>query len=114
MKIATFTVMLPDLSPEEAAPALAQAGYDGVEWRVTTTPNHRRHEAPSFWGNNLCTFAPTLEDATRAAAITKQSGLELVNLGTYLGPDNLDAVEAAMQFAQGAGSPSLRVNPASY
>ena len=50
----------------------------------------------------------------RAATITQQSGLELVNLGTYLGPDNLDAVEAAMQFAQRAGSPSLRVNPASY
>jgi sugar phosphate isomerase/epimerase len=33
MKFAVFTVMLPDLSPEEAVKALARAGYDGVEWR---------------------------------------------------------------------------------
>ena len=28
-KISVFTVMIPDLTPEEAAPALAAAGYEG-------------------------------------------------------------------------------------
>lgn len=114
MKLSVFTVMLPDLSPEEAAEAIKQTGYDGVEWRIATTPTHRQPEAPSFWGNNLCTFAPTLEEATRLARITQQAGLEVVNLGTYLSPPDLNAIEAAMQFAQQAGSPSLRVSPAKY
>jgi sugar phosphate isomerase/epimerase len=106
--------MLPDLRPEEAATALAQAGYEGVEWRVALTPPHRQHEAPSFWGNNLCTFTPDLESAQRAAQISQNASLSIVNLGTYLGPPDIEAVEAGMRFAQRAGSPSLRVNPARF
>ncbi|MEZ4633201.1 MAG: hypothetical protein R2880_21225 [Deinococcales bacterium] len=35
MKLGVFTVMLPDLSPDEVAAALKTYGYDGVEWRVS-------------------------------------------------------------------------------
>jgi sugar phosphate isomerase/epimerase len=114
MKFAVFTVMLPDLNPEEAVTALAQTGYDGTEWRVTTVDPRRRSEAPSFWGNNLCTLEPTLENADRARKLTREAGLELTNLGTYLSPGNLMAVEQAMQFAERAGAPSLRVNAEPY
>ncbi len=64
-KMGVFTVMLPDLTPEEAAPALKAAGYDGVEWRVTHVPEERRQEHPSFWGNNLCTLCPSASLAHR-------------------------------------------------
>jgi sugar phosphate isomerase/epimerase len=114
MKFAVFTVMLPDLSPEEAVTALAQAGYDGVEWRVTTMDPERQNESPSFWGNNLCTVEPTLENADRARALAQEAGLELSNLGTYLSPNDLTAVEKAMHFAEHAGAPSLRVNAEPY
>ncbi|MGL4610658.1 MAG: sugar phosphate isomerase/epimerase family protein [Trueperaceae bacterium] len=115
MKFGAFTVMLPDLTPEDAAKALAQAGYDGVEWRVTKNDPNRLSEAPSFWGNNLCTLEPTLENAERAKQLADAAGLELPNLGTYLGPDNdVATVEEAMQFAQRAGVPSLRINAAWY
>jgi sugar phosphate isomerase/epimerase len=114
MKFAVFTVMLPDLSPEEAVTALANAGYDGIEWRVTTLDPKKRHEAPSFWGNNLCTLEPTTENADRARKLTLEAGLELANLGTYLSPGDLAAAENAMQFAERAGARSLRINAASY
>ena len=65
MKVGVFTVGLPDLTPEEAVREIKDAGYDGVEWRVTRVPEELRGEAPSFWGNNLCTLAPSKEEARR-------------------------------------------------
>ncbi|MCZ7545614.1 MAG: sugar phosphate isomerase/epimerase [Anaerolineae bacterium] len=109
MKLCVFTVMLPDLTPEEAAPALAEAGYHGVEWRVTTVPPARRSEPPSFWGNNLCTLSPTEDDARRARALAEAAGLAIPNLGTYIDVGDLPAVETAMRFAQIAGAPQVRV-----
>lgn len=48
MKVAAFTVMLPDLTPEEAAGEMKTAGYDGTEWRVAHVPENVRNDAPSF------------------------------------------------------------------
>ncbi len=112
MKYAVFTVMLPDLTPEEAVVELAQAGYDGVEWRVTRVPADSLHEAPSFWRNNRCTLAPTLEDAQRGRDLAAGAGLTIPNLGTYLSVGDLSAVESAMRFAQKAGAPAIRVGVA--
>lgn len=110
LKLAVFTVMLPDLTPEDAVHELKASGYDGVEWRVTTTPEARRQEAPSFWGNNLCTFAPRLDDARRARAVAASAGLAIPGLGTYLEVGDLAATEAAMHFAQECGAPQIRVS----
>ncbi|HQY94369.1 MAG: sugar phosphate isomerase/epimerase [Caldilinea sp.] len=109
MNFAVFTVMLPDLTPEEAAPALKDAGYQGVEWRVTATPAEVKDETPSFWRNNSCTLAPTPQDAQRARTIAEAVGLAIPNLGTYIAVGDLPAVEQAMQFAALAGAPSIRV-----
>lgn len=112
MKLSIFTVMLPDLTPEEAASAMAEAGYDGVEWRVTTVPPDRKNEPPSFWGNNYCTLAPTEADAKRGKAIAQEAGLAIPNLGTYIQMGDLAGTEKAMRFAQIAGSPQIRVGVA--
>jgi hypothetical protein len=69
-----------------------------------------RDEEPSFWGNNLCTLEPTLEEAGRARRISEEAGLEIVGLGTYLSVGDLEATEDAMRFARKAGSPQLRVD----
>ncbi|HXV98275.1 MAG TPA: sugar phosphate isomerase/epimerase, partial [Anaerolineae bacterium] len=45
MKFGVFTVMLPDLTPEEAVQAIKASGYDGVEWRVAPTLSEGRAEA---------------------------------------------------------------------
>lgn len=109
MKFAVFTVMLPDLTPEEAATELKAAGYDGVEWRFTVVPEDKRSEAPSFWGNNLCTFAPTPEEAERARKIADGAGLAIPGLGTYLKMGDINGVEEVMQLAQICGAPCIRV-----
>jgi len=112
MKFGVFTVMLPDLTPEDAANALSGAGYDGVEWRVTVAPDSVRAQAPSFWGNNLCTLAPTLADAARARQLAAAAGLAIPNLGTYIAVGDLAAVQNAMHVATAAGAPSIRVGVA--
>ena len=109
MKISLFTVMLPDMTPEEAAPALAEAGYKGVEWRVTRTPEAYQAEAPSFWRYNRCSFEPTQADAIRAHELAQSYDLTLPSLGTYIQMGDLEAVGEAMQFAQNAGAACVRV-----
>ena len=109
MKFGVFTVMLPDLTPDEAVQALADTGYDGVEWRVVRVPDTVRDQAPSFWGNNFCTLAPTIQEGERARSLAAQTGLAIPNLGTYINVGDLPAVEEAMAFARAAGAPSIRV-----
>jgi sugar phosphate isomerase/epimerase len=109
MKVGVFTVVLPDLTPEEAAREIKDAGYDGVEWRVARIPEEFKVERPSFWRNNLCTLSPSVEEAHRAREISENVGLEIIGLGTYIEVGDLDATEEAMRFARVAGSPQIRV-----
>lgn len=108
-KLSVFTVMVPDLTPAETAASLRDLGYDGVEWRVTHIPPERRSEAPSFWGNNQCTFEPTLDAAQDAQATAQGAGLTIVGLGTYIDVGDLAATENALQFAQACGARQIRV-----
>jgi sugar phosphate isomerase/epimerase len=109
MKIGVFTVGLPDLTPEEAVREIKDAGYDGVEWRVTSVPDGVKGEAPSFWGNNLCTLEPTEEEAHRARRLAEEVGLEVPGLGTYVAVGDLGAADEAMRFAVTAGASQVRV-----
>ncbi len=109
MKLAVFTVMIPDLTPEEAVLELKARGYDGVEWRVSQTAEHLREEPPSFWRNNLCTFVPTEAEAQRAKNLSQEAGLATPNIGTYIGLGELDKVRDAIGFAKVLGSPHFRV-----
>ncbi len=104
--------MLPDLTPEEAVQAIKASGYDGVEWRIAPISPEQRAEAPSFWGNNLCTLAPTEAEANRARRLAESAGLEIPNLGTYIVVGDVAAVEKAMRLAQIARSPHIRVGVA--
>jgi sugar phosphate isomerase/epimerase len=109
MKIGVFTVGLPDLTPEDAVRKIEKYGYDGVEWRVTHVPDEVKGEVPSFWGNNLCTLEPTIEEARRARTLCADADLDIVGLGTYISVGDVAAAEEAMRFAQAAGAPQIRV-----
>src|SRR5688500_17748414 len=109
MKVGVFTVGLPDLTPEEAVREIKDAGYDGVEWRVTRVSDTVREEEPSFWRNNLCTLEPTEEEARRARRLSEEVGLEVPGLGTYVAVGDLKATENAMRFAVAAGGSQVRV-----
>ena len=109
--LSAFTVMLPDLTPEEAVVELGVSGYDGVEWRVAPVLDALRDHPPSFWGNNRCTLEPTLADARRAGELAADHGLAISNIGAYPPPGELDAVEAVVHFAEACGSPAVRVLP---
>jgi sugar phosphate isomerase/epimerase len=109
MKVGVFTVGLPDLTPDEAVREIKDAGYDGVEWRVTHVPEELRSDEPSFWGNNLCTLEPTAEEARRARRLSEEAGLEIPGLGTYVAVGDLEAAHEAMRFAVTARAPQVRV-----
>jgi sugar phosphate isomerase/epimerase len=115
MRFAYFTVGMPEYTPEEAVGLLREAGYDGVEWRVTdqsSTPDGK----PGFWAGNRCTWplSSFVEDAPRIRALAEAAGLAMPNVGTYVTCDNLDSVELAMRGAVLLGAPQLRVNTPRY
>ena len=110
MKVAVFTVSLPDYDPGEAVAALRAFGYDGVEWRVID----QRPSAdgkPGFWSGNRCTWplSSLVEDAPRIRALAEGAGLGMPNLGTYVGCSELESVERAMRGAAALGIPTLRI-----
>jgi sugar phosphate isomerase/epimerase len=113
MKYAVFTVSLPEWSPEQALAELRDAGYDGIEWRVT---DQQSAASPGFWAGNRCTWPLTsfVADAPRIRTLTEASGLAIPSLGTYVSCEDLGAVEIAMQGAVLVGAPQLRVGVPRY
>lgn len=109
MKLGVFTVGLPDLTPEEGAREIADAGYEGIEWRVTHVDESFKTEESSFWRNNLCTLEPDDEEAERARQICEREGLQAIGLGSYIGVGDLKATEEAMRFARQTGAPQIRI-----
>src|SRR5262249_4743674 len=115
MRFAYFTVGLPEHTPEEAVGLLREAGYNGVEWRVTDQAP-APDGVPGFWAGNRCTWplSSFVEDAPRIRALAETAGLEMPNVGTYMTCDDLDAVERGMRGAVLLGAPRLRVNVPKY
>lgn len=115
MQFAVFTVMMPEYEPEEAVSLLREVGYQGVEWRVThraVTPG----SPPSYWQNNRCTIDIGTVDAQAAdlARLTRDAGLAVPALGTYMPMTERDAIERAMRAARELGCPRIRVSPPRY
>jgi len=90
-------VGLPDLTPEDAVREIEECGYDGVEWRVTHVPDGVKGEEPSFWGNNLCTLEPTIEEAMRFARAAGAPQIR-VGVGSPGGSAYAELFDAARRF----------------
>jgi len=116
LKYAVFTVMLPDCTIEDTVKLLKSNGYDGVEWRFTTTDSSRRGEAPSFWGNNLSTVQSDAseQELKELKRSMDEAGLQTPNLASYIKCGDLAATENAMRAAVTLGSPSIRVGVPTY
>lgn len=116
MKLSVFTVVTPDLNPEELVKAAREAGLDGVEWRFKEVPAEAAGEQTSFWGNNLCSIDPSLSDAEmlKYKEITEGGGLEIVSITPYLNDLNLDATEHVFHTARLLGAQMIRIGVAPY
>jgi sugar phosphate isomerase/epimerase len=114
MKYACFTVGQPESTPEEALKQLKDAGYDGVEWRITNDEGDT--SSPGFWKGNRCTLQASWSDAQfeEIAKMTVDLGLEVPSLGTYLGHTDFEGIERMMTVAKIFGAPAMRVNPGRY
>jgi sugar phosphate isomerase/epimerase len=116
MKLSVFTVVTPDLTPEELVYEAKAAGLDGIEWRFKEIPEEARNEEPSFWRRNLCSVDPRSsdEELERFRRITLDNGLEAVSLTPYLNVDDLAATEHVFSCAQKLGAKMIRVGVPGY
>jgi len=115
MKVAVFTVCLPEYEPAAAVAVLRELGYDGVEWRVVDQAP-AADGRPGFWAGNRCTWPLSTfpEDAPRIKALADGAGLAMPAVGTYPEAGDLAAVEQAMRGTALLGAPALRVNVPRY
>ncbi|MDC3416035.1 sugar phosphate isomerase/epimerase family protein [Aquibacillus salsiterrae] len=116
MKFSVFTVMAPDTTPKELVSLLKETGYDGVEWRFKETPEYLKLEEPSYWGNNLCTISPSIndEELSDLAAYTKEKGIEITSVTPYLTAGDLESTEQVLRVAKKLGASTIRVGVPKY
>ena len=116
MKLSVFTVATPELAPEELAAAAKEAGLHGVEWRYTEVSEEARAQAPSYWGNNRCTIAPSkgLEEVERFKRAALDNALEVVSITPYLRAGDLAATEKVLEAARHAGAAMIRLGVPGY
>ncbi|MEV0070881.1 MULTISPECIES: sugar phosphate isomerase/epimerase [unclassified Amycolatopsis] len=107
MKMGICSVCLPDLTPEQAVGAVRDLGYTGIEWRIA--PDRAAAGAPSFFGYNRCTVAPTLHDVARAVELSHSAGLSVLGLDTYLDTGDHEGANLAFELAADADVPWIRV-----
>jgi sugar phosphate isomerase/epimerase len=113
VKLAVFSVSLPDWTPEEAGRNLAALGYDGVEWRIT---DDAPRATPGFWQGNRCTFplSSFVEDAPRIRALTEDAGLAIPAVASYVKAGDRENVERVLRGTAALGAPMVRIQVPHY
>ncbi|RKP57268.1 sugar phosphate isomerase/epimerase [Cohnella endophytica] len=116
MKLSIFTVASPELDPERLAETAKQAGLHAIEWRYTEVPADVADQAPSFWGNNLCTISPSGGEAEleRFKRATEAHGLTTLSVTPYLRAGDLEATEQVLKAAQYLGASVIRLGVPGY
>jgi sugar phosphate isomerase/epimerase len=113
MRLAVFTVSLPEWPPEEAVRNLAEFGYDGVEWRIA---DDLPRATPGFWHGNRCTFPlrSFVEDAPRIRALTEAAGLAIPAIASYVQAADLENVKRVLRGAAALGTHMARIQVPRY
>lgn len=116
MKLAVYTVSLPEYNIEESVALIKEMGYDGVEWRVDSTAGIPLSMFPAdvdpftirYWADNKSTLDihNVKADALRAKALCDEAGLEIVNLAGSIG--NEETLERILEAAAAIGCKTVR------
>jgi sugar phosphate isomerase/epimerase len=116
MKLSVFTVMTPDLTPEELVSAAAAAGITGIEWRYAEISKEAARQKPSYWGNNLATIVPgtTEEELESYLQLTQSKGLKSISVTPYLTCGDVAGTEKVMKAARKLGAGFIRVGVPTY
>ncbi|SFT16933.1 Sugar phosphate isomerase/epimerase [Paenibacillus sp. BC26] len=116
LKLSVFTVATPDLTPEELCEAASAAGISGIEWRCKDTPAALRKEAPSFWGNNICTLSQHAEEEeiSRFEQAANRSGMKTISITPYIQCGDIESTEQVMRLAKRFGASMIRVGVPGY
>ncbi|MGI5232617.1 sugar phosphate isomerase/epimerase family protein [Actinoallomurus sp. CA-142502] len=107
MRLGVCSVGLPDLTPDQAIPLAAQAGYAGIEWRVS--PEVGGPGPAHFLTNNRCTVPPTDAAVRAVRERCAEAGLRIIGLNPYLEPGDLAGLEEMMRLAVIAGAAGVRL-----
>ncbi len=116
MKLSVFTVMTPDLEPEELINELKQQGFDGVEWRYKEITTELTKEPISFWGNNKCTLTPEIaeEEIKQLKTKSEAANIEAVSVTPYLTSGDLAGTEQVLKLAKALGASFIRLGVPKY
>ncbi|GAA4185107.1 hypothetical protein GCM10022288_06690 [Gryllotalpicola kribbensis] len=108
MRFSVFTASTPEWTPEEAAPAIAAQGWDGIEWRIT---DQDEADEPGYWAGNRATWPLTgLEEAVpEILRITREAGLDFSAIGGYAQASDHDDVERLLAATAALGAGQVRV-----
>ncbi|MGC8552497.1 MAG: sugar phosphate isomerase/epimerase family protein [Phycisphaerae bacterium] len=108
------SIILPELSPDELIEHVAQAGFEGIEWRVAAPA--AAHGPHTYWNNNRATLAPEAlaGELPRLMQLAAAHGLATCAISPYytcLEPASVESVMAAMPAGSGM---NVRVTAPNY
>ncbi len=115
MRFAVFTASLPAWTPEEAVSQVADAGYDGIEWRVTDQPPPSQNET-GYWSGNRCTWplSSFADDVPAIKKLTESAGLGMPSVGSYVKCDDPERVDYVLGAVAALGVPQVRISLPGY
>ena len=127
MKLAVYTVSMPEYDIHQCVDLIKEMGYDGVEWRVDNTGDnspmmayfaHLTEEqkyGARYWIDNHATLnvADIRNECLKAKALCDEAGIEICNLATTLKGD-MEAMDAVLSAAAEIGCKTVRGPMATY
>ena len=118
VELAVYSLVTPDLKPEELAEAAKSAGIAGVEWLYHEIPEEARREKPSFLRNNLCSISPIGGDEhlIRFKKAAEAHGLTIISINPdkYLQANHVEITEKALDAAKKLGAKYVRLGVPLY
>jgi len=115
MRISVFTACTPWLSIPELIPAVAAAGYHGLE--IGLRDRSWDAEKPAqFWNNNaaMLDYATADEESRVARAALDAAGLVCPGVGSYASIDDEARHALCVRVAATLGAPIVRIGPGRY
>jgi len=127
MKLAIYTVSLPEYDIAQSVALIKEMGYEGVEWRVDNTGDNSAMMAyfknlseeqkygARYWIDNHATLNinDIQAECEKAKALCDEAGIEICNLATTLRGDAA-TMEAVLAAAASIGCKTVRGPMATY